>query len=80
MAKKKFYVSYDVTLTAGRVIAAESEEDALRIAEELKYNDEWREDLIDSFDNDYEGYRAKYIKTEVEGIAPEDELADNEEV
>lgn len=80
MAKKKFYVSYSVILTAERVIAAGSEKDALRIAEELKYDDEWRERLINSFDSDYEGHGAKYIKAEVDDVAPEDEPADNEEM
>ncbi len=75
----KFVVTYETTLCTSRIIKANNEQDALRIANELKYDESFADDIIYSFENDYDAYKPKYFTVNVDGVAYDDEPADNEE-
>lgn len=75
----KYQVYYTVTLEASRVIAAESDEDAERIADELRFDPSFREGLAHDMESDYEGWRSKNIRFELDCRLDDDEPADNEE-
>lgn len=79
MAKNKYYVDFSITLMTGRVIAADSDEEALRIAEELRFDTDFYTGLVDSWENDYDAWRGKYCEVDVWCKAPDTEPADNEE-
>lgn len=75
---KNYYVNISTVLSTDRVIAAESEEEAVQIARDLCF-DYLAEDVIDSFNNDYEAYRVKNWEFEGCGEAGEDMDAENKE-
>ena len=75
----KFNVGFSTKLFATMVIEADTEEEALEKARELRFDSSFANDVIEGFDSDYEGYRAKYWEIEVDGEASEDELAWGEE-
>ena len=83
MSKKKWYVDYQITISAGRVIAADTEEEAKEIAEQMLYDrdkgDGYWEDIVGSMEYDTENWRKKYCEIETYGEAPEELEADNEE-
>ena len=78
MGKHKYQVYYTVTLETSRVIAAESEGDAKRIADELRYDPCFHEGLMHDMESDCEGWRSKNITFELDCQLDDDEPADNE--
>lgn len=78
MAKHKYYVDFSITLSTSRVIAADSEDDAMRIAEDLKLDNDFYKGIVSSMEYDYDAWRSKYCDVEVFGVAPDSVSADNE--
>lgn len=72
----KYTISFSTTVTTTRVIEATSEDHALEIAGGLRFNEEFFGGIIDSWDHNYDAYRAKYCTVELEGEADDDEEAD----
>lgn len=53
---KNYCIDFTVTLSTCRIIQADSEEEALRIAGELQDNERYMESLIASWDEPYSGW------------------------
>ena len=79
MAKNKYWVDFSICLSTSRVIAADTEEEAQSIAEELRFDDGFFNNGVDSWENDYDQWRGKYCEVEVWGRASDAEPAANEE-
>lgn len=78
MAKNKYYVNFSLTLSVDRVIAADSEDEACRIAQDMLYEDDrFTDDLFESMDTDWDAWRPKYVEVCGCGKAPDDEVASN---
>lgn len=80
---RKFYVDFSLRISECRVIAAEDEDAAKEIADQMLYDrdkgEEYWNGIIESMDNDFENWRKKYCEIEVLEEASDDEDADNEE-
>ena len=48
----KFYIDFQVMVTTARVIKAETEAEAIRIAEDLMGSDDYRSGVIESMEDD----------------------------
>ena len=78
---KKWFVDYSLTLSVGRVIAADTEEEAKEIAEQMLYGDggdAYWEDITGSMEYDTDSWRKKYCEIDSYGEAPNELKADNE--
>ena len=82
MAKKKWFVDFQLTISAGRVIAADTEEEAIEIADKMLWDresgDDYWEDIVGSMECDYESWRKKYCEIVGYGEASAEYEADNE--
>ena len=79
MAKNRYLVEFSIGLCTSRVIAADTEEEAQSIAEELRFDDDFFNDIIDSWENDYDQWRGKYCEVTTFERVSDDEPAANEE-
>ena len=67
----KYTISFSTTLTTDRTIDADSKEEAIKIANELRFNENFFGGIVEDWNNDYEAYRAKYCTVEFEGMVEE---------
>ena len=80
MGKRKFFVNVSTTMSTDVVIAAESEEEAVKIARDMAFDDyDFAQRVIDSWSGDSDTYRAKYWEFDGCGEANDMYEADNEE-
>lgn len=75
---KKFYIDFKLTVSTARVIQADSEKDAVAIAEDMIRDGDYWEGIIQSIDDDCMNWCSSDCMVHSFGVADDTHEADNE--